>query len=123
MQHFILILAIVLLTSIAGEAQCGKKITWRATHEELIDSSGNVLDRKEDTVLLVTSKDSIHLKKIGDKREAIQGALEESTCEWKEAFKNGKSYYKTKFEISTNEDKSTSTATVTLVGKDGKITA
>jgi hypothetical protein len=122
MQHFILLLSIIILTSIECEAQCDGKITWHATHEEFLDSSGTVRERMVDTVFLETTKKTFLYEKSGGVREGIEGTVTESTCNWSEPFKNGRSFYKIRYMVPGSENKFAS-ATITIIGENGKLVA
>ncbi len=119
MQHIILALALLLFTNLQTHAQCNKKVYWYASKAEMLDESGQVADTKEDAITLKMSKDSIMLGRQGDEGDDIKGAIKESTCDWKDAFKNGKSVIKT---VVTSRDGDSTEATFTIEAKDGKIT-
>src|SRR5215831_7068257 len=118
MQYSLFIFTLTLLTSLQSHAQCNRIVLWHASKAEMIDSTGRVTDSKEDAITILTSKDSILLTRSGDVRDIIKGAFTEKTCEWKEAFKNGKSNYRAQF-ISPNHENPM--ATVIIEGVNGKL--
>jgi hypothetical protein len=119
MQNIILALVLVLFTSVASFAQCDKKIKWQAAKAELINENGDVEDTKEGGILITTDKKNVLLEMVENPGNKLEGTVTESTCEWKEAFKNGKTTLKATL---LERDGETSTGTITIEGKDGKLT-
>lgn len=118
MQNIILALALVLLTSLASIAQCDKKIKWQAAKAEMIDQSGTVMDTKEGITITSDSK-KILFELAAEPDNPLEGVVNETACEWKEAFKNGKTVIKANI---SGRDGNSSPATITIEGKDGKLT-
>jgi hypothetical protein len=119
MQNIILTLAIVLFTSVASIAQCDKKIKWQAAKAELLDESGQVTDTKEGPIAITTDSKSILIEIVANPNNNLECTVTESTCEWKEAFKNGKTTLK---GTAREGDGETSPITFIVEGKDGKLT-
>lgn len=119
MQNIILALVLVLFTSFASFAQCDKKVKWQATKAELIDESGQVSDIKEGNITLTADSKTIVIEIAENPNDKLEGTVNESTCEWKEAFKNGKTVLKTTMNDRGGD---TSPGTITIEGKDGKLT-
>jgi hypothetical protein len=119
MQNIILAFAIVLLTSVSAFAQCDKKVKWQTTKAEVIDESGNVVDTKQGTISITTDAKNITIEIVEDPGGRLEGTVSEHNCEWKEAFKNGKTSFKTTLNNPNGE---TSAATFNIEGKDGKLT-
>lgn len=113
----ILLFSIVLVSSFNAICQCDKKITWYAAKGEMLDASGALLDTKNDSVFFETGPQNFSLRFKSDEK-GLEGTINEKTCDWKEAFKNGKTVYHSTVSV----DYRTSNATLTLEGKDGKIT-
>jgi hypothetical protein len=121
MQSIILALMILLITTLAGSGQCNRKVDWHAVKAELLDESGQVVDTKEGAILLSTDKSTIMLSMKEAPHKSIEGTITESNCDWKNAFKSGKSVYKAELYKSNNQQDS-SNSTFTIEAKDGKIT-
>lgn len=121
MQNIILALAILLLTTLTGNGQCNRKVNWHAVKAELLDEHGQVVDVKEGSILLSTDKSTIMLNMKDAPNKTIEGSLKQTSCDWKEAFKSGRSVYKAELHKSSNEQGS-SNGTFTIEAKDGKIT-
>jgi hypothetical protein len=119
MQNIILAFAIVLLTSVSTFAQCDKKVKWQATKAEMLDQSGTVVDTKQGTINITTDSKNITLEIEGEPGDKLEGTISEHSCEWKEAFKNGKTSFKATLNKTNGE---TSAATFNIEGKDGKLT-
>jgi hypothetical protein len=118
MQNIILALVITLFTSIASFAQCDKKVKWQAAKAEMVDENGNVVDTKEGKIVITTDAKTIRFEIQESENETAEGAVSESTCEWKEAFKNGKTTYKASM---TGRNGDSQNASFTIEGKDGKV--
>jgi hypothetical protein len=119
MKHILLAIALVLFTGVASFAQCDKKVKWKATKAELIDENGQVADTKEGNINITADSKTITLEIEESPNDKLEGTVNESSCEWKEAFKNGKMVLK----ASLNErDGDVSPGTITIEGKDGKLT-
>jgi hypothetical protein len=119
MQKIILALAMLLLTGLQGIAQCDKKVTWHATKADLIDANGTLLQTKEATLTLETDSQKVILSVKESPEDGMEGVVKEKTCDWKEAFKNGKTVYHMTLNNSGGKN---SKAVFTVEAKDGKIT-
>jgi len=113
----ILLFSIVFVTSFNAKSQCDKKITWYAAKGEMLDASGALLDTKTDSVFFEVGPQNLSLRFKSDEK-GLEGTINDKTCDWKEPFKNGKTVYHSTVSV----DDRTSNATLTLEGKDGKIT-
>lgn len=118
MQNIILAFAIVLLTSVSTFAQCDKKVKWQATKAEMLDESGTVVDTKQGTINITTDSKNITLEIVEEPGDKLEGTISEHKCEWKEAFKNGKTSFKATLNNPNGETKA---ATFNIEGKDGKL--
>lgn len=120
MRNIFLAFVLVLLTAGAAFAQCDKKVKWQGAKGELVDPDGNVVDTKTATFIIIADSKTISLEIVEDEGGRLEGNVSESTCEWKEAFKNGKAVYKTTL---VRPDGNSSVSTITIEAKDGKLTA
>ncbi len=112
-------LVIVLMALVfAGKAQCDKKITWSATKTEFLDSSGNVQHEENNGVVIQTSSKEVIITPNSNEEEAIHGDVKDLVCDWKEAFKNGRTSFKSSLKDPRGDEKD---GTVVIEGKDGKI--
>jgi hypothetical protein len=120
MRNIFLALAILLFTASASIAQCDSKTKWQGAKGELVDPDGNVVDTKSATFVVIANAKTVSVEIVEEPGNPIDGDVSETTCEWKEAFKEGKSVYKTVL-VQANGD--SSPAVITIEGKDGKLTA
>jgi hypothetical protein len=118
MRNIILAFAIVLLTSVSAFAQCDKKVKWQATKAEMLDESGNVVDTKQGTINITADSKTIIVEIAEEPGDKMEGTISEHSCEWKEAFKNGKTSFKA---ILNDPNGQSSPATFNIEGKDGKL--
>ena len=117
MRNIILAFALILFTAAGSFAQCDKKVKWIGAKGELIGTGGDVEDTKEATFMITVDSKNISLEISENPNERIEGPVTESTCEWKEAFKNGKGVYKATL---TKPNGQSTAATISIEGKDGK---
>ena len=108
----------ILLTGLQGISQCDKKIKWNATKADMFDAKGTLLESKAAAILVETDQQKISISFKESAEDGLEGPIKEKTCDWKEAFKNGKTIYHTVVNI----DGKTSNAVFTIEAKDGKIT-
>lgn len=119
MQKTILALAIILLTGISAVAQCDKKVKWQASRAEMLDANGQVVDKKEGTIILTVDSKNFALEIKEAPNDRLEGPVAETTCEWKEAFKTGKSTFKITQLQGAGDMNS---ASFVIEGRDGKVT-
>jgi hypothetical protein len=118
MTNIIVVLAALLLTGLQGISQCDKKIKWNATKVDMFDAKGALLESKAATIIVETDQQKISVSFKESTEDGLEGNLKEKICDWKEAFRNGKTVYRT----TVNMDGKTSNAIFTVEAKDGKIT-
>lgn len=120
MRNIILAVALLTVTSVTAHAQCDKKVAWHANKGELIDINGQVIDTKEEQMSVTISKTEIGIEVKNQPGDGITGVIKEIDCNWKEAYKNGKTVIKAEMKKTANGE--TSPATLTIEAKDGAIT-
>lgn len=118
MKKAILLATGLIALAIVGKAQCDKKITWSATKTEFLDSSGNVQHEENNGVVIKTSNTEVIINPGNNEEEAIHGDVKDLICDWKEAFKNGRTSFKSSLKDPRGDEKN---GTVVIEGKDGKI--
>ena len=116
MSKILIALAITLLTGFHGISQCDKKIKWSSSKAEMFDTNGALLDTKTGTIIVETDQQKISVVFKESTEAGLEGIIKEKTCDWKEAFRNGKTIYHT----TVNIDGKTSDAKFTIEAKDGK---
>jgi hypothetical protein len=117
----LLLAAVVLLANAAVYAQCNKTITWTGSKTEYLDGKGVVqkTDVAPVTVQTTTNHITITVKPVNSEPDVIEGDIQALACSWNEAFKNGKTSFKSVLAKSNGETKD---ASVSIEAKDGKIT-
>lgn len=118
MKKVILSATVLVALVIGARAQCDKKITWSATKTEFLDTSGNVEHEDDNAVVIQTNSKEVIITPNNNEDEAIHGDVKELVCDWKEAFKNGKTSFKSSLKDPRGDEKN---GTVVIEGKDGKI--
>lgn len=114
----VLSLFIALIALSGVQAQCGKKVHYTSSKFQMVDSAGNVGNTREAEVLIEHSTDSIRLSYNGDPNSVMEGAVKNLVCNWKEAYKNGKTSFTTDLINSQGESKH---ASFTVEAVNGKI--
>lgn len=115
-----IVLAFIMICVIGSQAksQCDKKVTWQASKAEMVDANGTVLDSKGGIIVVETDPQKITLSFKGSNEDGLVGTVKEKSCDWKEAFKSGKTVY----HATVSVDGKTSDAKFTVDAKDSKIT-
>ena len=85
---------------------------------EMVDATGTLLDSKGGNIIVETDPQKITLTFKESTEDGLEGTVKGKTCDWKEAFKNGKTVYQTNVSV----DGKTSNAIFTVEAKDDKIT-
>src|SRR5215204_3529324 len=118
MTKTVIALTLILLTSLQGISQCDKKMKWNAIKADMFDAKGALLESKAATIIVETGPQEISVMFKESTEDGLEGSVKEKNCDWKDAFKNGKTVYRT----TANIDGKTSNAIFTLEAKEGKIT-
>jgi hypothetical protein len=117
MKKFILAGLVVLAFGMSSFAQCDKKVIVTSSKTEYLDANGEV-QRSVDEVTTVEFDKKDIIITPGD-NPSMQGTIDSMTCDWKTPFKEGKTVIKTSI---TNPQGQTFGLTITIEGKEGKIT-
>jgi len=114
------ILALIFLVGAAtmSYSQCDKNYTMIASKTEFFDGSGN-LQRSMDEKSTIEVKGKDIVITHGTNGETMKGVVKYDSCSWKVPFKDGKAVIKTSF---TDDGGQNVGVTITIEGKDGKIT-
>lgn len=117
MKKIIFASLFVLAAGISSFAQCDKKVIIVSSKTEYLDANGEVQRSVDETTTIEYDKKDIIITP-GD-NPSMQGTIDSMTCDWKTPFKEGKSVIKTSI---TNPQGNTLSLTLTIEGKEGKIT-
>lgn len=101
-------------------AQCDKKISLMSSKTQHLDGKGNLLESVDEKTTVEFNKSAITVNIVNDNgNEKMTGTVKSDSCNWKVPFKEGK----TKMNITLTHDNGDSRDfTVTIEGKDGKVT-
>ncbi len=119
MKKIVFALTLVLFSHAVSFAQCNKKVTLTSSKTEYLDST-MVVQKTEDEKSVVELSESEVSISPGNEDHKMTGIINSNTCNWTIPFKEGKSIIK-----ATLSDKSagdTKNITITIEGKDGKVT-
>ncbi len=99
-------------------AQCSKKIIFTSSKTEYLDASGTVQKTADEKTVIEANKAEITITP-GEEGNKMTGTIKSDTCSWKTPFTEGKSIIKA---LITGDHGDTKNVTLTIEGKDGKIT-
>ena len=113
------IILALLLTVASGTvfAQCDKTITLTASTTNYLNDKGVVERTKDEATVVTLNKKEITIT-TGDNSHQLTGAVKTYICNWTTPFKTGKTVITT---VITDGGRDMN-ATVTIEGKDGKVT-
>lgn len=117
MKTITLILSLLVAGTTVSFAQCGKKFTITTSKTEHMDSSGNVTRTDDEKAVVVIGKTDINISVNDDHK--MTGTIKSDTCNWPLAYKEGKTVIKAIIADQNGDDKN---VTITITGKDGKVT-
>jgi len=107
----------LLFSVITGFAQCGKDVVLTSSKTEYLNAEGAVQRTVEEDCVIKVSKSAVTISPSG--HDKMTGSITSTACEWKQPFKEGKTTLEAQFKDEKGEE---SKATITIEGKDGKIT-
>jgi hypothetical protein len=120
MKTILIALFLLVAGSIVSFAQCEKKVSLISSKTEHLDASGQLKHAEDEKTIIEFNKTDISVsitKDNGD--EKMTGKVKSNICDWQVPFKTGK----TLLNITLNrEDGQSRDFTVTIEGKDGKVT-
>jgi len=118
MKKILVCLLILVGSGISVFAQCDQKVVWTAPKADFADEAGNVTETKDVKVVIRTNKKEIKITHSDDETDTLHGLIKEATCDWKEAFKNGKTVMKVDLSDRSSE---MANSVITIEAKDSKI--
>ena len=118
-MKFLLFAALLTAFHLSVAGQCNKRVTWYGSKAEMLGDSGQVIDTKQGGIEVEVDSVRITVRIKENAADSLGGKIKSTTCEWKDAYKNGKSVYKTEL-VTTNN--ASSEGSFTIEGVDGKIT-
>jgi hypothetical protein len=102
-------------------SQCKKNIRLLSDTTAFIDASGNLLNSKQEDVLVEITDSAVDIKisENGMQRDNMVGKIHVVSCQWKVPFKTGKTVMHSKLRDKGGDSKD---AVLTIEGIAGKIT-
>lgn len=116
MKKQVLFLLLAFITGGSIYAQCDKKVMLTSSLTEYLDESGQLQRSVDEETIVEYDSKNIMISPAG---RTMEGTIHSMTCDWKTPFKEGRSVIKLSFVRSNGE---TENMTVTIEGKDGKVT-
>ena len=98
-------------------AQCDKKVVLTSSKTEHLDATGTVTRTVDESAMVEISKTRVDIT-INDNHE-WGGTINTNTCNWKVPYKEGKTIVNA---LLTNDNGQDKNITITIEGKDGKVT-
>lgn len=98
-------------------AQCEKNLVLTSSKTEHMNADGVVQRTDDETAKIELSKTAVNVS-VNDEHK-ITGTIKSQTCDWKVPFKDGKTIIKA---AVTNDQGEERNVTITIEGKDGKVT-
>ncbi|HVW13323.1 MAG TPA: hypothetical protein VHB54_05870 [Mucilaginibacter sp.] len=101
-------------------AQCDKKVSLSSSKTQHLDSQGAVKRTDDEKTTVEFNQSDISVSISNDNGDhKMTGKVKSDSCDWKVPFKDGK----TRLHITlSNEEGESRDYTVTIEGKDGKVT-
>ncbi|ASU35493.1 hypothetical protein [Mucilaginibacter xinganensis] len=116
MKKIILTLGLLVAIGTATFAQCDKSVVLNSSKTDHLDADGKLTRSEDESAMIEISKTTVDVSINGEHK--IAGIIKSTTCDWKVPFKEGKTVIK----ASTDRDGQEKTFTMTIEGKDGKVT-
>jgi len=116
MKKILLTLTLLAGLSVACFAQCDKTVVLTSSKTDHIDAAGALLRSEDEAVAIEINKTEVNVLVNGDPK--IKAIIKSNTCNWKVPFKDGK----TAIHGVAQRDGKDMPVTLTIEGKDGKVT-
>ena len=121
MKTILIALFLLVAGSTMSFAQCDKKVSLVSAKTEHLDASGQLKHAEDEKTTVEFNKTDIWVSVTKDngEEEKMTGKINSNICNWQTPFKTGK----TLLNITlSRDDGQTRDFTVTIEGKEGKIT-
>jgi hypothetical protein len=118
LKKMILALLLMVAASTVSYAQCDKTVILTSSTTNHLNEKGEVERSKDENVVVTITKTDITIVP-GDEEHKMIGTITSKACDWKVPYKEGKMVIKSTVTGDGNDEKH---ATITIEGKDGKVT-
>ncbi|MDB4923178.1 hypothetical protein [Mucilaginibacter sp.] len=116
MKKIVLTLTLLAALSVACFAQCDKPVVLNSSKTDHIDPAGALIRTEDEAVVIEISKTEVNVAVNGEHK--ITALIKSNACNWSMPFKEGK----TVIHGVAQRDGQDKPVTLTLEGKDGKVT-
>jgi len=116
MKKIILTLSLLIGLTAVTFAQCDKTVELTSSKTNHLDESGTITRSDDETAIIDISKTTVDISVNGEHK--ITAPIKSNTCNWTTPFKEGKTVIK----ATADHDGQDENITITIEGKDGKVT-
>ena len=119
MKQILLCISMAMGIAIGANAQCNQVLQLSSAKTNVLNASYQNQGSRDEQVVVDITTSTITVTPNGNPSDAMTGKIKEMQCDWKVPFKDGKTVIKTDLVDPSGDVKD---ATITIEGKDGKIT-
>ena len=116
MKKIILTLSFLIGLTAVTFAQCDKTVQLSSSKTNHLDEKGTITRSDDETAVIDISKSAVDISVNGEHK--ITAPIKSNTCNWTVPFKEGKTVIK----ATAGHDGQDENITITIEGKDGKVT-
>jgi len=116
MKKIILTLSLLIGLTAVTFAQCEKTVELSSSKTNHLDEKGTITRSDDETAVIDISKTAVDISVNGEHK--ITAPIKSNTCNWTVPFKEGKTIIK----ATADHDGQDENITITIEGKDGKVT-
>lgn len=116
MKKIILTLTLLIGLTAVTFAQCDKTVELSSSKTNHLDEKGAITRSDDETAVIDISKSAVDISVNGEHK--ITAPIKSNTCNWTVPFKEGKTVIK----ATADHDGQDENITITIEGKDGKVT-
>ncbi|WP_295795185.1 hypothetical protein [Mucilaginibacter sp.] len=116
MKKVILTLSLLIGLTALTFAQCEKTVELSSSKTNHLDEKGTITRSDDETAVIDISKTAVDISVNGEHK--ITAPIKSNTCNWTVPFKEGKTVIK----ATADHDGQDENITITIEGKDGKVT-
>jgi hypothetical protein len=116
MKKIILTLSLLIGLTAVTFAQCDKTVELTSSKTNHMDEKGTITRSDDETAVIDISKSNVDISVNGEHK--ITAPIKSNICNWTVPFKEGKTVIK----ATADHDGQDENITITIEGKDGKVT-
>ncbi len=119
MKRILLTVASLIAFGAMTYAQCDKKFSLSSSKTEYLNEKMELQRSVDEAVVITIDKTTITIEIDNADEKRMTGTVTPVSCQWKTPFADGKTVLKADIKDQRGDTKST---TITIEGKDGKVT-